>query len=194
MTWSPLGTGEHPLSLHDNRWRAALQSNKLSSTDRNLNSLPVSQSEQTSGFAHTNQFTNDGPEPTRPSDLLLDCEDQPRATDSNEIAFPPSVQFPLAENPSSTSDNNNDCIAVTPPNDGMDLLKLANKDYLVNLPQSVLKQVAKDVVGALKITKEKEQQKSRESREKAAQGLRQKKMLQKATAVFKLQHNVSPQQ
>lgn len=192
MTWSPLGTGEHPLSLDDNRWRAALQCGKPSSTDRNLNSFPGSQPEQISGLAHTNQFTNGGPVPMGPSDLLLDYEDQPGATDSNEIAFSSSIQIPLAENSSSTSDNNNDCVAPNvhyqSQHDGMDLLNLANKDHLVNLPQSVLKQLSKDVAGALKIIKEKEQQKSRESREKAAKRLRQEKILQKATTIFKCEH------
>ncbi|CZR60750.1 uncharacterized protein PAC_10646 [Phialocephala subalpina] len=195
MTWSPLATGEYPLAVDDNRWGAALQSDKLSSTDRNLNSFPVSQPEQTSGSARMNQFTNDEPVPMGPSDLLLDYEDQPGATDSNEIAFPSSIQIPLAENSSSTSDHNNDCVTISPPNaryqsyyDGVDLLNLADKYCLVNLPQSVLKQLSKDVAEALRITKEKEQQKSRESREKAAERLRQEKILQKGTTVFKCEH------
>ena len=194
-TWSPLGTGEHPLSPEDNRWRAALQSNKPSNTDRNLNSFLESQPEQISGSIYTNQFANDGPVPMGPSDLPINYEDQPGATDSNEIAFPSSIELPLAENSSSTPDNNDDCVALTPPivhhqshYDGVDLLKLANKEHLVNLPQSVLKQLSKDVAGALKSTREKEQQKSRESRKKAAEQLRQRKMLQKATTVFKCEH------
>jgi hypothetical protein len=130
-----------------------------------------------------------------PSDLLLDYEDQPGATNSNEIAFCSSIQIPSAESSSSASDNNNDCVAITTPivhyqspGDGIDLLNLANKDYLVNLPQSVLKQLSNDVAEALKITKEKEQQKSRESREKAAERLRQGKMLQKPPMAFRCEH------
>jgi hypothetical protein len=194
-TWSPLGTEEHP-SLDHNRWMAALQSDKPSSTDRSSNSFPVSQeAKKISGFAYTNQFANDGPVPMGQSDLPIDCEDQPRATGSNEIAFPSSIDLHLAENSSSTCDNNKDCVALTQPivhhqshSYGTDQLELANKEDLVNLPLPVLKQLSKDVAGALKSTRAKEQQKSRESRKNAAEQLRQRKMLQKATTVFKCEH------
>jgi hypothetical protein len=196
MNWRPLDMEEHPLSLDDNGWRAALESDKPSNIDRNLNLCPLSQPEQISSSTHTVQVTNDGPVPIGPSDLLFDYGDRPGAADKNEIALPPSIQIPLAENSSSTSDNNNDSVTITPPSvhyqspsDGVDLLSLAGKDHLVNLPQSVLKQLSKDVAGVLKIKKEKEQQKSRESREeKAAERLRQTKIPPKATTVFKCEY------
>jgi hypothetical protein len=145
----------------------------------------VSQPKQISDSAHTNQFTNGA----------FDYEYQPGATSSNEIAFPSSIQIPLAEDASSSSVSSNNCVTITPPNvhnqnhyEGMDLLNLVNKAQLVNLPQSVLEQLSKDLAGALKTKKEIEHQKSRESREKAAEGRRQTRILQKATAVFKCEH------
>ncbi|KAE9373667.1 hypothetical protein N431DRAFT_438878 [Stipitochalara longipes BDJ] len=194
MTWSSLGTGEDAISLDDNRIRGPLQSGMLSNTDWNLNPFSVSPLEQIPSSTYTNQFTDDGPVLMGQSDFLLGHENQLGVADNDKMAFHSPIQNPLAGNHSSASDNN-DCIAGTPPNvhcqsphDGMELLNLANKDHLAKLPQSVLKQLAKEVAEALRTTKEIDQQKSRESREKAAELLRQEKMLQKATTVLKCEH------